>query len=216
MPPAHSVVSSVRGLYAITPDTPDTERLLALVRSALAGGIDLLQYRNKSPDGALRREQAAALLALCRAHGVPLIVNDDVALACAIDADGAHLGTTDGDLAPARHALGTGKLLGASCYAQIPLALAAIEQGADHVAFGAFFPSPTKGGTARATPALLEAARDQVTVPIVAIGGITADHAGPLLAAGAAALAVVSAVFDAPDVVAAVHRFQTVLGAHRT
>lgn len=199
---------AIRGLYAITPDTPDTDVLLAKVRQVLAGGARVLQYRNKSPSAALKREQASALLALCREHRVPLIINDDVALACTIDADGAHLGATDGDLVEARKQLGPSKLLGATCYQQIALAHTAKRAGADHVAFGGFFRSSTKPSSAARTPlTLIAEAKAQVDVPIVAIGGITHDNALELIGSGADAIAVISALFDAPDVAASAQRF---------
>src|SRR5262245_64597917 len=105
-----------RGLYAITPDEPDTDRLLARVETVLQAGAAWLQYRNKAASEDLRAEQALALQPLCRTFYVPLIINDDWALAAAIGAAGAHLGEDDGELALARHELGGDGLLGASCY----------------------------------------------------------------------------------------------------
>jgi thiamine-phosphate pyrophosphorylase len=166
----------------------------------------LLQYRNKPAVPALRREQAAALLEACRAAGVPLIVNDDVALAAELGADGVHLGEHDGDLAEAR-----GRWARARCSARpattIPHARAGGPAGADYVAFGAFHPSPTKPGARRATPALLRATAG-LGLPRVAIGGITPDNAAQLVAAGADLVAVLSGVFDAPDPTAAARAIQ--------
>ena len=187
-----------RGLYLITPDEADTARLLARTAAALAGGPTWLQYRNKAASPALRREQATALLPLCRAHGVPLIVNDDWALAAEIGADGAHLGATDGELARARARLGAGRILGASCYDDPALATAAARAGADYVAFGAFFPSSTKPGARRAPLALLHD-RPAGALPVVAIGGITPDNARIVVAAGADLVAAIAGVFDTPD-----------------
>jgi len=196
---------SFRGLYLITPDEPDTDRLLARVAPLLHYAA-CLQYRNKQADTALRREQAEALLAQCRAEGVPMIVNDDAALAARIGADGAHLGDADGALSEARALLGPHALLGASCYDDPARARAAIAAGADHVAFGAFFPSPTKPLARRAT---LQTLHDTAAlgVPRVAIGGIRPDNARPLVAAGADLLAVISGVFDAPDPLAAARAY---------
>ncbi len=198
---------AISGLYALTPDTNDTNTLLMQVGQALTGGVRVLQYRNKSTNAALRREQAFALLRICRRHGIPFIVNDDLALACELDADGVHLGREDGDLASARSVLGPQKLLGASCYRDVQLAITACEQGADHVAFGSFFASSTKPSAVRSNPTLLSKARARLTVPIVAIGGITAQNAGVLITAGATAVAVVSALFDAPNIVASAQAF---------
>lgn len=197
----------ISGLYAITPDTQDTEGLLRKVRLALLGGVRILQYRNKTADAALRLKQAKALCELTREFVVPLIINDDVALAQQVDAGGVHLGSADRGTADARTLLGGGKLIGVSCYNRLPLAHEAVRQGADYVAFGSFFASTVKPQAVAATPDLLRQARRELNVPIVAIGGITARNGAQLLAAGADALAVISAVFDAPDVEDAAREF---------
>ncbi|KRD31765.1 hypothetical protein ASE35_12335 [Lysobacter sp. Root916] len=196
-----------RGVYAITPDEADDARLLARVGTVLGAGAAWLQYRNKAADEVARERQARALLALCRQYQVPLIVNDDWRLAARIGADGAHLGEDDGDIAAARAALGADAILGVSCYDQGALACAAVAAGADYVAFGAFFPSPTKPNARRAAPQLLRDAAD-LNVPRVAIGGITPDNAPALVAAGADLLAVISGVFDAPDPAAATRAYR--------
>ena len=195
-----------RGLYAITPDEPDTSRLLARVETVLAAGATWLQYRNKVAEAALRETQARRLLPLCRRYGVPLIVNDDWRLAAAIGADGAHLGEDDGQLAAARDALGETAIIGASCYDDLALARQAAASGASYIAFGAFFPSPTKPNARRATPDLLRGSAS-LRLPRVAIGGITPGNARPLVDAGADLLAVISGVFDAPDPAAAVRAY---------
>ena len=195
-----------RGIYAITPDEADTVRLLARVESVLRAGATWLQYRNKLADRGLRGQQARALQPLCRRYGVPLIINDDWRLAAAIGADGAHLGHEDGELGCARAALGAAAIIGASCYDSLELARAACGAGANYVAFGAFFPSPTKPGARRAPIALLEQSA-ALGVPRVAIGGITPDNAATLVAAGADLLAVISGVFDAPDPAAATRAY---------
>lgn len=189
-----------RGLYAITPELADTRALAGLVGQAIRGGAVAVQYRNKAAPAALRHAQAAALLELCRPAGVPLIVNDDVALAIAIDADGAHLGGEDGDLAGARRRLGSRRLLGASCYNRLDLARAAVAAGADYVAFGAAFASLTKPGAVHAPLELYREAHRTIRAPIVAIGGITVDNAAELRAAGVDAIAVITALFEARDV----------------
>lgn len=194
------------GLYALTPDEPDTTMLAVKVRAAIAGGATAVQYRNKQASAKLRQEQALTLAALCRSAEVPLLVNDDVDLALAVDAAGVHLGRDDGDLAAARRRLGPGRLLGASCYDRLELAERAVAAGADHVAFGSVFASPTKPGAVRAPLALLGAAR-KLGVPIVAIGGITLENAPLAIAAGADAIAVITALFDAGDVAARARAF---------
>lgn len=196
----------VKGVYAITPDLADTGLLVAKVKAVLAGGVRLLQYRNKAADRDARRAQATALLELCRHYDAALIVNDDVELASELDADGAHVGADDAAIPIARARLGPGKLIGASCYDDLQRARLAAAQGADYVAFGSFFASSVKPGAARAPLSLLPAAR-QFSLPVVAIGGITLDNAGQLIAAGADAIAVISALFAAPDPQAAARRF---------
>ncbi|KAB8316138.1 thiamine phosphate synthase [Tolypothrix campylonemoides VB511288] len=197
---------AARGLYAITPDEPDTGRLTARVDAVLLGGAAWLQYRNKGADAALREAQARALLPMCRARGVPLIVNDDVALAERVGADGVHLGEHDGDVAHARARLGANAIVGASCYDDLERARRAVRAGASYVAFGAFFPSGTKPNARRATPALL---RDSAVfgVPRVAIGGITPDNGRALVEAGADLIAAIAGVFDAPDPAAAARAY---------
>lgn len=200
-----------RGLYAITPDEHDTARLLERVVQVLDGGAAMVQYRNKTAARALRSVQADALRMLCHSRDVPLIINDDWRLAHEIGADGAHLGCDDGDVALARTTMGPAAVLGVSCYDEKGRALAGIEAGADYVAFGAFFPSPTKPNARRASPDLLV---ETAHLPAlrVAIGGITPDNAPTLVAAGADLVAVISGVFDAPDPTAAARAYLRVFG----
>ena len=196
----------IRGLYAVTPDEPDTARLCAMVEAALTGGARLLQYRNKIATATVRTEQAAALAAICRRHGVPLIVNDHLELAVAVGAEGLHLGQDDGDVPAARARLPQA-LLGVSCYNELERAIAAKDAGADYIAFGRFFASSTKPGDIRASLALVQQAKRLLDLPVVGIGGITLDNAPALVAAGVDALAVVSALFDSTDIRATAERF---------
>jgi len=203
--PEFPVAKFPGGVYAITPETADTEHLLMQVEAALAGGVAAVQYRDKSDDVTRHHEQVSELVALCRQFDVPLIVNDDLRLADLCDADGVHLGGGDGSLREARIILGRDKLVGASCYQSLELALAAQAAGADYVAFGSFFPSPTKPAAGRAGLDLLRDAVPLIHVPLVAIGGITLANAPQILDAGADSLAVLSALFEAPDIRAAAH-----------
>ena len=213
---AWEVSHRISGLYAITPDIADTSELLAKVEAALAGGAGLLQYRNKSASPALKRAQARALLALAREHGIPLIINDHADLAAAVDADGLHLGGADGSLGAARARLGPDKIVGVSCYGDLENALQVADAGADYVAFGSFFPSSVKPDASPASLALLREARRRLALPVVAIGGITHDNAPQLIAAGADALAVISALFSAPDIRGAAQRFSALFPEART
>lgn len=198
----------MKGVYAITPDTASTELLTRMVEQALAGGIGFLQYRNKLADRALRAEQARALLRLTRVRRVPLIINDDVALAAEIDADGAHVGRDDDGVAAARRKL-PGKLLGASCYASLAAAYAAVADGADHVAFGSVFSSGTKPDAIRAPLTLFGQAR-ALGVPLIAIGGITTDNASLAISAGADCLAIISDLFGAADIAGRAAQYQNI------
>jgi thiamine-phosphate pyrophosphorylase len=188
------------GLYAITDAAliPD-DFLDVTVAEAIAGGARLIQYRDKSHAAARRFQQARTLLTVCRNGGVPLIINDDVELALAAGADGVHLGRDDQTPDAARRRLGTTALIGISCYNSLERALAAQHAGADYVAFGSFFPSPTKPQAAPADVALLREARRWLRIPIVAIGGITPLNGRALIEAGAAYLAVIHGVFGQPD-----------------
>jgi len=190
----------LRGLYAITPEGLSPGDLIARAECALAGGARILQYRSKNADPQTRVATARALAALCRRSGAAFVVNDDVELALAIGADGAHLGREDGDLVAARVRL-EGKLLGASCYDRIERAHAAVAAGADYVAFGSVFASATKPAAVRAPLELFAQAR-ALGVPLCAIGGITLENAPRLVRAGADLIAVVSDLFDAGDVAA--------------
>ncbi len=190
----------LRGLYAVTPEDYLMPRLSALVGAALAGGVRLVQYRNKSAPPPLRRAQAADLLRLCRARGARLIINDDLALALELGADGVHLGRGDGNIVAARAALGPEKILGVSCYADLDCADAAAKAGADYLAFGSMFQSQTKPDAPRAALALLGEAKRRFGLPIAAIGGITRDNAPQAIAAGADMLAVITDLFEAMDI----------------
>ena len=186
-----------RGLYAIT-DASLSDRLLQSVEAALLGGVVMIQYRDKSGDFPKRLAEATSLLALCHRYQRPLLINDDVDLALAIGADGVHLGQSDGSLTLARRRLGPDAIIGATCHDSLELACSAVAEGANYLAFGAFFPSLTKPGARPAHLDTLTAAKDRFGLPIVAIGGITRNNAMPLLAAGADQLAVISDLFGHP------------------
>lgn len=188
----------LRGLYVLTPSEPDTSRLVTRVAASLAGGAGLVQYRAKDAPWALALEQSLALRALCDAHAATFIVNDSPRLAAEVGADGVHIGRDDGGVAAARALLPSG-IVGVSCYDQPARAHAAAAQGADYVAIGSVFASTTKPHAPHVPLEALGQAR-AAGVPVVAIGGITAENAAAAIAAGADMVAVISAVFDAPDV----------------
>lgn len=196
----------IRGLYAITPDQASTQRLLQQVEAALDAGVAVLQYRTKTADARLRLEQAIVLRALCAPYSVPLIINDDVDLAKSVAAAGVHLGSDDIDPRKARNILGPHAIIGASCYASLDRASAMADAGASYLAFGAFYPSPTKPNATTASLELLQAAQS-LGKPLVAIGGILPQHVAGLHAAGADLFAVISGLWqnDNPAAVAAAY-----------
>jgi len=189
----------MRGLYLVTPNWDDTDRLLAVTEAGLRGGAVLVQYRHKEADAALRHQQGEALLALCRRYRIPLVLNDYLDLCVQLDADGVHLGALDGDLTTARQVLGPDKIVGASCYGALSLAVKAQQAGASYVAFGGFYPSPVKQYDFVTQPDLLIAARAALSVPLVVIGGMTPANAAPLVARGADMVAAITSVYAAPD-----------------
>jgi thiamine-phosphate pyrophosphorylase len=197
----------VRGLYLVTPDWDDTGRLLEVTRQALEAGAVLVQYRNKTAGEALREQQAAALLALCRRHDRPLVINDHVELCLRLDADGVHVGGLDAPVAAVRAALGPSRIVGASCYGQFALAQAAQDAGASYVAFGGFYPSKVKVYEVSTPPDIVARAKARLAVPVVAIGGMTAQNARPLVGLGADMVAAISSVYAAPDAYAAAREF---------
>lgn len=206
----------LRGLYAVTPDTAtDLEALRARAEAVLRGGARLLQYRDKSADTPRREREARILLDICERHGALLIINDDVRLAGRIGAHGVHLGQQDMPLPEARAMLGREAVIGITCHGRLDLALAAQSAGADYVAFGAVYPSPTKPDAVRAPLHLFTEARAQLSIPICAIGGIEADNAAAVIAAGADMVAVVSGVFAQPDPETEARRLSTLFARAR-
>jgi len=198
-----------RGVYGITPEWSDTDRLLQAVEQAADGGMKVLQWRRKTGDEKQRWAQAAALREHCRKLGVLFIVNDSIEAALRLDADGAHLGRDDGPLDTARQALGSGRILGTSCYNLPELAARALKDDVDYVAFGAVYPSAVKPDAVRATLEHIQEGRrlialhesDQPSrVAVVAIGGISADNAAPLVQAGADSLAMISGLFEVANI----------------
>jgi len=201
-----SSARALRGLYAITPAHADTDRLVRLVAAAVEGGAALVQYRAKDLDRGAMLAQARELVPVCRARGVPLIVNDCVEVALESGADGVHLGRDDLPARAAR-ALMPDAIIGVSCYADASCAAAAAGAGADYIGIGSVFASPTKPRAVRAPLDLLARARADSGLPVAAIGGIDTGNAPLAIAAGADMVAVISALFDAPDVAATARRF---------
>jgi len=198
-------MSSLKGLYAITDTTRHQGRaLMRAVQEAIAGGVTVLQYRDKSTDAARRLDEASALAEYCQQHGVCFIVNDDIDLALNSQADGVHLGGADGSIAAARDRLAKQAkhdlIIGASCYDQIQRAEQAAYDGADYIAFGAMFPSRTKPNAPQASASLITDAQRRLGLPVCAIGGITAENMAELSPARPDMIAVVSDLFSSADI----------------
>lgn len=194
----------MKPVYGVTdPALLPGERLYSGVAAALAGGVTLIQYRDKNAPAPLRRQRAERLNDLVQAVGGSLIINDDWRLAAAVGAAGVHLGQGDGDPAAARAGLPPGALIGVTCHADLSLAQQAVAAGASYVAFGRFFPSSTKPDAPAANPALLGRARASLSAPIVAIGGIDLHNLTQLVTAGAHSCAVCHSLFGAEDITAA-------------
>lgn len=194
-------------LYAITPETNDTDALLAQCRAVLQAGVAALQYRNKQL--ATRQAQAAALQTLCREFATALIINDDWQLATELGAAGVHLGRDDAHIDEVRKTFSG--IIGATCHNSLAAAVDAEAAGADYVAFGSFYASPVKPNAVRAPLSLLGEAKRVLHVPVVAIGGITLTNAADLRRAGADAVAVISAIFSTADAGTQVAAFNRIL-----
>jgi len=207
---------TLSGLYAIT-DTGliDTRQLANAVSAAINGGARLIQFRDKGPSSPQRTRLAASVQAVCSRRDVPLIINDDIDLCEQIGAAGVHLGTDDCNLASARERLGAAALIGISCYNRLDLAEKAEQQGADYIAFGSFYSSGIKPDAVRADTELLQRAQRCLSIPIIAIGGITRTNARPLIDAGADMVAVISDVFGSDDIRAAAFEFSCMFTTHK-
>lgn len=188
------------GLYVVTPDWDDTQKLVDTTAKAIRGGATLVQYRHKTASDALRLSQAKALQTVCREYGVPFIVNDYVELAADIDADGVHVGGTDMAVAKARDIIGPDKIVGSSCYGELQRAITAEKEGASYAAFGGFYPSRVKKYAVTTSPDIISQAKKIIHIPVVVIGGMTPDNVAPLIAQGADMVAAVSGVYMQDDV----------------
>ena len=190
----------INGLYAITPDMADLNTLIHKTQLAIEGGAFMVQYRSKIHDRAVKIQQCAAILRLCREYGVPCIVNDDAEMCRILEADGVHLGENDDNIAEVRRILGEDAIIGSSCYDQLERAKQAQKEGATYVAFGAVFPTPTKPNAPRATLELLREAKSEIEIPIVAIGGITVNNAHDVIEAGVDAIAVITSLYESNSI----------------
>lgn len=198
---------ALRGLYIVTPDWDDTDKLVVATEQAIRGGAKLVQYRHKTADAIQRKQQATALLQVCRRHNTPFIINDYVDLCLELDADGIHVGGTDASVAEVRGQVGPDKIVGASCYGTLQLARDAYAAGATYVAFGGFYPSRVKKYDFKTAPEIVAASKKEIPLPVVVIGGMTQENCLPLIAQGADMVAAISSVYMQDDACAAAQRF---------
>jgi thiamine-phosphate pyrophosphorylase len=189
----------MKGLYLVTPDWDDTDKLVAASEQAITGGATILQYRHKTASEAQRAEQATALLTLCRRMNVPLIINDHIDLCEQLDADGIHVGGTDASVATTRMRVGKEKIVGASCYGDLQLARDAAAAGASYVAFGGFYPSRVKKYEVTTSPDIITRALAELDLPLCVIGGMTVENSRPLVTLGAHMVAAISSVYSVDD-----------------
>lgn len=202
---------SLRGLYIVTPDWDDTDKLVSTTEQAISGGATLVQYRHKTADAAQRKEQASALLQVCRRHNTPFIINDYVDLCIELDAEGVHVGGTDASVAVVRAQVGKDKIVGASCYGTLQLARDAHAAGATYVAFGGFYPSRVKKYDFRTAPEIVAESKKEIALPVVVIGGMTQENCLPLIAQGADMVAAISSVYMTDDPEAAARAFSQLM-----
>lgn len=217
MAPAKSTMLQMlvdTGVYLVTEDRIPGERRLRAVEEALSGGARVIQLRDKGTPKRLLLEEARAMKALCVRAGALLVVNDDVALAWCVDADGVHVGQEDLPAPEVRRLLGDAKLIGLSVSA-VEQALEADRLGVDYIGVGAIFATPTKQNAKQRGLELLRGVRQRVSMPLVAIGGIDHENAASVFDAGADAVAVVRAAFAQPDVSVATRRLLEIAGEAR-
>lgn len=191
---------TIKGLYAITPDSADLKTLIQKTQLAIEGGAIMVQYRSKIQDSDVKMQQCAAILRLCREYEIPCIVNDDVEMCRILRADGVHLGEKDDNIRDVRRTLGEAAIIGSSCYDQLNRAKSAQKDGASYVAFGAMFETPTKPSAPRATLELLREAKREIQIPIVAIGGINVNNAQDVIKTGVDAIAVINSLYESKTI----------------
>ncbi len=200
-PASNEHKDKLKGLYAITDEQLIAEDNFARsIEQALQGGARIIQYRDKSADQSKRFQQATCLQALCKQYHAICIINDDIALAKAVNADGVHLGKEDVSISQAREILGANSIIGISCYNKLTIALTAENNNASYVAFGAIFSSPTKPDAVNAGTKLIARAKAQLSIPVCAIGGISDKNIQQVIHQGADMAAVISSLFASENI----------------
>jgi len=207
------MTNTLSGLYLVTPDWDDTQKLIASSELALQGGAKILQYRHKTADAALRKQQAQALQTLCKRYAATFIINDHVDLCIELDADGIHVGGTDASVAQVRALVGPEKIVGASCYGDLQLAHSAHQQGASYVAFGGFYVSRIKKYPVTTPFDIVSQSKKSIPLPCVVIGGMTIENCQPLIAQGTDMVAAISSVYMTDNPETAASAFVSLFGA---
>lgn len=202
----------MKGLYIVTPDWDDTQKLVEVTELALRGGAQIVQYRHKTAAPSLRREQATQLLALCRRYDKPFIINDHVELAMELGADGIHVGGTDAAVAEVRKSVGPDMILGASCYGSLELAQASHAAGASYVAYGGFYPSRVKKYPVTTPVDIIAQSKALIPLPVVVIGGMTPENSAPLVQAGSDMVAAISSIYMQEQPESAAREFAGLFG----
>ena len=205
------LMNKLKGLYAITDPKLMNTDLISKTEQAILGGINILQYRNKTAPLDQQEQEAQKIAILCKKNNVLFLINDNVELALKVNADGVHIGQSDTELQQARKVLGENKVIGVTCHNKIELAQIAQQQGANYVAFGRFFNSETKPSAPPAELSLISEAKKSISIPIVAIGGITQETAPLLLKGGADMLAIIHAIFGQDDISNATRQFVEII-----
>jgi thiamine-phosphate pyrophosphorylase len=203
---------NLKGLYGVT-DGSTGDELIEKAHKAILGGLSVLQYRDKTHDSTRRLNEALKLRELCCQHQVLFIINDDIELARHVYADGIHLGRDDISPMRARYRLGPEAIIGVSCYNQLGSAIEAEKQGADYVAFGACFPSSTKPEAVTVSTEILQQAKERLSVPVCAIGGITTENAQTLILNQVDMIAVINGLFASDDITATASQFSAMFAS---
>lgn len=203
------MINTLSGLYLVTPDWDDTDKLIASSELALKGGARILQYRHKTADATLRKQQAQALKTLCQRYQCLFIVNDHVDLCRELDADGVHVGGMDATVAQVRSQVGADKIVGTSCYGDLQLARTAHQEGASYVAFGGFYPSRIKKYPVTTPFDIVTQSKREIPLPCVVIGGMTIENCQPLISCGADMVAAISSVYLTDNPESAAREFVT-------
>ncbi len=201
----------MQGIYAITPDEDNDDLLLNKIIIAIKGGIRIIQYRHSTATHDVCLRQALSIATICKAHHVMLLINNHIDIAKTCSASGVHLGINDTPITTARAQLGNDAIIGATCYNSLERAKVAQKSGANYIAIGAIFPSPTKPNAPQCSLEKLRTIKQKINLPLIAIGGINFENAQSVLATGVDCIAMVSGLFDTQDITANCQKLTQIL-----